>query len=442
MRGSAVLLCCAATLLLFGNLLVARLLVLGLSSWGKTLALAFIMLATLMLDRLSLGARAARWFLQVRYASWFLAVGTAIFHEHYSVIPRHLLLLIFLAAVCLDAFSHRAWLAGPSLSAFVVVLVLGVADVLLPRLNEQVAITTTGSGCSVRDSILGYRPAPSCTCRVVGRWRGRVVYDAVYTTDRLGRRVVIDTSGEVGATKHAMFMGCSFVFGDLVDDEETLPSQFASLTEGYSVYNYGFSGYGPQQMYARLLSGALPTEVPQHTGLMVYFMLPDHLDRLLGTYSTLHLGRRRFPRFVLQRGELRWVGSFESSQPLKVRAFDLLGSSPTLNRLALLVDSYVRPHLDVDPLVALIEESAKAYSRQFDGSFYVCLWPSPGPDDRTLRICRAIMDRNIPLIELVSEGVPVPGPTFMVPHDIHPNGSYYRLTAKALARALSDTGIG
>ena len=72
---------------------------------------------------------------------------------------------------------------------------------------------------------------------------GRTVYDVRYTIGDDGFRVtpLASTSGD-----KIVFYGDSFTFGDGLNDDETLPYNFAQLT-GRPVKNYGFHGYGVQQ---------------------------------------------------------------------------------------------------------------------------------------------------------------------------------------------------
>ena len=141
-----------------------------------------------------------------------------------------------------------------------------------------------------------------------------------------------------------------------------------------------------------------------------------------------------FPRFVLESDTLGLAGTFEQSQPLKVRLFDLIRSSPTLDRLAVRVDTFVSAHLNPRILGALVEASAREYTQQFDGSFHVCVWPSGDP--RTTSIVEEFRQRGISVIEPGAMGVPPLDTPFQVPVDLHPTGEFYHMVAQALVQAL------
>ena len=50
-------------------------------------------------------------------------------------------------------------------------------------------------------------------------------------------------------TRHALFFGCSYTFGDGLNDKETLPAFYYKNDTSFNTYNYAFGGYGIQQMY-------------------------------------------------------------------------------------------------------------------------------------------------------------------------------------------------
>ena len=47
------------------------------------------------------------------------------------------------------------------------------------------------------------------------------------------------------AQRYALFLGCSYTFGDGVGDSETLPAPFGARAPAYHVYNFATTGYGP-----------------------------------------------------------------------------------------------------------------------------------------------------------------------------------------------------
>ena len=91
----------------------------------------------------------------------------------------------------------------------------------------------------VADPVTGWIPRPAATIRGVRARDGRVIYDATYTLDAVGRRI---TPGGDGPGDTILFLGDSFTFGDGVADADTLPARFAAATAGaFQVVNLGVS---------------------------------------------------------------------------------------------------------------------------------------------------------------------------------------------------------
>jgi hypothetical protein len=422
------------TLLLLGNLLLGRFLIIGPSGLPTTIALLACVLALLLLSpglrRLLRRHRAL--LALARYAPWCALTMVSNWYRPYTVLPKTVVVLILLSGLVMDGWLHARFVVPPALSLWILVAGLAVSDGVLRRTTRYFLVVGLTDALAP-DRLLGYRPVPGRKTRVTGRYDGRNIYTVTYRVDRLSRRVVVDSTWARKPHKHAIFMGCSFVFGSAVEDWETLPSHFATLTSDYAVYNYGCMGYGTQQVYAKLASRTLPQEVPENSGLLIYCLHPQHIARTIGSYWTLSWGRG-FPRYELSGDSLRLTGSFENCQKPKVTLFDLLRKSPTLNRLAMVGDRIVRRRLSPRLAVRLIQEAASEYARQFDGKYLVSVWPNRDP--RTPDVVRALRGTGVRVVDLASLGVPALSPEYQVPHDNHPTGAYYRLAARALIRAL------
>jgi hypothetical protein len=79
---------------------------------------------------------------------------------------------------------------------------------------------------------------------------GDVIYDVTYTIGSDGFRVADNPD----ARNRVNFFGCSFTFGEGLNDNETLPYLVSKTMEGVSSKNFGFHGYGPHQALAILQS--------------------------------------------------------------------------------------------------------------------------------------------------------------------------------------------
>jgi len=93
-------------------------------------------------------------------------------------------------------------------------------------------------------SDLGFQPPPGRHTSKKLTSAGEVVYDAVYSIGEDGFRItpVIHT-GSI----HINFFGCSLMFGEGLNDDETLPYFLHELDLRISVKNFAWHGYGVHQ---------------------------------------------------------------------------------------------------------------------------------------------------------------------------------------------------
>jgi len=79
------------------------------------------------------------------------------------------------------------------------------------------------------DNDFGFKPRPNVRVTCTKQYNdGEIIYNANYTTDKLSRRLTpVDSPDQ--RDKFAVFFGCSFTFGDGLNDEETLPISLESL---------------------------------------------------------------------------------------------------------------------------------------------------------------------------------------------------------------------
>jgi hypothetical protein len=338
------------------------------------------------------------------------------------------------------------WVSAPFLVCSSVLACISVVDLLWSRPAARVVIERDPHIVAVPDSDLGYRPRENLSARIRCWKEDSLVYEVRYDFDRFSRRIVPqltvgsdeESTGHkaVEEPRHALFMGGSGVFGENIDNEETLPAHFARVADGYHVYNYAFSGYGPQQMYELLRSSRVVEAVAESSGILLYGFIPDHIRRANGTYITLNWGSG-FPRYVIDGDKLIRRGSFADSQRCKISFFNLLRSSASLNRLAGTIDNLISlRRSEWKTFLALVAASRDVYGEAFDGDFYVFHWPlTEGLFDD---FGDSLQARGVTVLDLAAFGAAPPAQDETVPFDPHPNGRYNAKIAQALSRALRE----
>jgi hypothetical protein len=151
--------------------------------------------------------------------------------------------------------------------------------------------------------IIGWGPEHAGRYHVekTSRNTGATIFSVDYTIDSNLLRQT--QSCETGPT--IVFFGCSFTFGDGLNDADTLPQAFAdSLDRKERVLNLGFSAYGPQQWLSELQSGLFDPVIGSQPRLFVFWTGPGHIERT----ACKPLWVRHAPRYAVENGQLGLKG--------------------------------------------------------------------------------------------------------------------------------------
>jgi len=303
----------------------------------------------------------------------------------------------------------------------------------------------------IRDDLLGVVPRRSFAATHVKAVNSVPIYKVTYTIDANGLRIA--PPYDVGNVRgSAVFFGCSYTMGDGVADNETVPYMTGLLTHGrYAVYNFGFHGYGPQQMLAALEGGRVAGTVtvpPQH---IIYQAIPYHMERVVGLMTWFPHApryRRTDNGRAIPDGHLDTV--VDETRYSRIEQFwrkrGPIGQaiSSTLRR-SFIYDKLVRPlrslsSEDVRLFLDVVSQAKDEAARQYPTSeFHVILWDNMFVKHDYLQFLPQVLDafRNKHIrVHLVSEIIPdydasVPNTKYEIhPHDSHPNPFTYRLIAQ------------
>lgn len=157
---------------------------------------------------------------------------------------------------------------------------------------------------------LGYAPTKNFKAHVVKKYKDKIIYDVNYKINNDGLRETLSSNEK--SDKCLLFFVCSYMFGEGVNDNETLP-YYTGLMSGnkYRIYNFGFHGYGPHQMLSELEHG-ITEKIAKNCkeSTIIYSRLPYHIQRLAGrTYWDEH-----GPKYVLENGKVVFKGHFDDEE--------------------------------------------------------------------------------------------------------------------------------
>jgi|GEM_PF-4877648 len=138
--------------------------------------------------------------------------------------------------------------------------------------------------CCNPNEYYGWLPVPGITINHKKYFGKNVIYNAVYTFDNNGLR--ISPPCNENCRKSILFFGCSMTFGTGIQDNETYPYQVGiKENNNYKILNFGFPGYGAQQMLMQIKKGITEkNNDKKYKPANAFFMsISDHVNRISGT---------------------------------------------------------------------------------------------------------------------------------------------------------------
>lgn len=285
----------------------------------------------------------------------------------------------------------------------------------------------------IPDENLGYKPAPNETIRGLKTIDGKPIYDITFQTDKNSLRKVNDANEHVN--KFAQFYGCSMTFGEGVNSDETIPYLLTKLDSSYHAYNFAFSGYGPTQMLARLQTNQLDSFVLEKEGFGIYIYIPDHVNRVINTYTNYSYNRGNVPKYELKNNELKRNGTYATTSKLRNRIFEGMAKSNIL-RLFNVGYPFKISEADYDLTAEVLAESAKEFKHKFQSDrFFVVIYPSNADNNSMVSLLRNkglnVLDYS-KLFDPASEGM-------AIPNDEHPTSKANQILVNQLYKDISAT---
>lgn len=351
--------------------------------------------------------------------------------------------LALLAAALVVAF--RAALARSFLRVAAIQLGTLVAALLLVEAAFHVAHrlrdverehfgTYAGPDSTVEDEFFGYRPAPDQAITSRLELDGGTVYDVTYTIDAAGRRVV-PVPGAQARPASILFCGCSFTFGEGLEDDETLPYHTGLLTPRHRPWNLGYWGWGPQQMLALFDHGGVPREACDSETILVYTFIDNHVKRAIGSMRVVRAWGVDFAYYEPgPDGRPILRGTFAGDRPLRTALLRLLGHSQMLSYLNMDVPLKLRAeHFDLT--ASLLAEGARRL-RETCGSVRFCVLIYPGSRLGPELVPR-LAARGIEVLDYSDLHDP-DEPGLRIPGDLHPTS---KANAQVAARLAADLGL-
>lgn len=199
------------------------------------------------------------------------------------------------------------------------------------------------------------------------------IFDVDYHIDEYSRRI---TPGyDTANSEYALFFGCSIAFGYGLNDNQTMAYYYQEHANCNSK-NYGFNGYGTNQMLARLQHHDLSEQVEEKNGVAYYLFFWDHIKRAIGTMDRYNEWVANAPYYYLDGQNIKRNKSFREGRYWTSRFYEFAYQSSIAQYFEIDFPSEIRgDHYDL--IAAMIEQSKFEYEKQFgNDEFYLVFYPT------------------------------------------------------------------
>lgn len=271
------------------------------------------------------------------------------------------------------------------------------------------------------------------TASAVEPLSGTVNYDVRYTIDSHHLRTTQSAATGAGVA----FLGCSVMFGEGVQDTETMPQVFADLTgRQFPVVNLGLVGYGLNQVLRMLETGLFDQVIGNRPRAFVLLTGPWHAARS----ACRPAWQSRSPRYQLAGQDVVYQGPCFGESAFILRTL-LQKSNLWLGLIGPLLET-ASAEQDLGLYFALLEKIVQVAKERYHAPVIILYESSePGlePFDPQTRELRGLAARVKADVLDVSLPTPAVGPDpYRIPGDGHPTPLAHRLRTEWLVRFLTD----
>lgn len=264
----------------------------------------------------------------------------------------------------------------------------------------------------------------------VGKWKTKFQV----TTDQNGIRKSIPNHK---SKKEIAFIGCSFTFGDGVDDNLTFPSRFSKYISDRHVKNFGLMGSSPLVILDSLMNEKILSfaDLIDEEGLIVLTLIDDHIRRVTGSsiiYSELH-NPQVIPGYKFSSNNE--LIAYDRQTTLRYKVLKNLGESSIFKKFRIELPVFDDAHYE--HTAKIINEIKKRVSKK--NKFVVSLYP--GEYIHLPRLIKYFEKYNINYIDLSRLDIEsiLNGHNWLI-NDGHPSPLAYDFYAFILSKELSHYG--
>ncbi len=215
------------------------------------------------------------------------------------------------------------------------------------------------------DTLLGYGPDKDGIYTSIECEKNDTIYNVSYTIKNHHR---LTPNSNDSSKNCILFFGCSFAFGEGLNDNETLPYYYNEIDSNRNaILNYAFHGYGPHQMLANI-EYRVSDDIKNYSGkkIAIYSALYAHIKRSAGKADW----DKRGPNYQMVDGELKYTGSFDYSKYYYTRVIKEVQSRSLLYKM--LINNIQITNDDKEQYLEILKKTNKIFKEK-NIPFYILI---------------------------------------------------------------------
>lgn len=286
---------------------------------------------------------------------------------------------------------------------------------------SKIAIENNTPGFYQPSKYLGFKPTANFQSDAYEKIGDTLIFKVRYTIGENGLRITPECQNEKASS--IVFFGCSFTFGLGLEDNQSLPYIIGSkVRDSYKAYNFGFSGYGTQQMLSALENNLTDSVIKFPPRYIIYTVMPDHISRAIN----LHDWNLNDPKYVLtSNGDVKCVGTFINPTEGGIRELMFLKFRESYVYKKLIMKQYVDVN-DINLFIKMVKKSELLIKAKYPtAEFIVLYWNINYQESLGQEIVRLLKEEKITTLQ-VKDILPDWNNNYKkyqlyFPYDQHPN---------------------
>lgn len=258
---------------------------------------------------------------------------------------------------------------------------------------------------SMNDNLYGLVPMPTSETEIIKYVKGKETVRYKYSINSKGLRTST-TKDQQEKKKHLLLLGGSQVFGENLNDSQTIAYKINEKSKDYEAYSVSFFGYGPQHAWLRLEQNKLNTIVSQKKGTAILFTHYADISRYFGKIEHLPY-MSSHPRVIeITRDVFKYIGNFQNSgnflqsMVLKLCVPYLFCKNLIMGFKSELSDQ------ELHEFARLVMDIEKKYREQFEVEHFILVWSSDVKYVSELKKYTSIEIINYPIQSQFYDGHP------------------------------------